>query len=107
MLHALTIINVACAVILLMTAVSRLNDISRRQCSVGWMVRRLGLLLVAIWSLMLLLGMVRPLPHATILIAGVTLCWLTTLHQPPWWRYISGQFTHMERGRRHTDEKDL
>lgn len=104
----LNILNIVCALILLATAVPRINDIRMDQWSLGWCARRVGLLLVSIWTVMFLLRLIGPLPPtASVLIVGVTLCWLTTPGMVPWWRYVSGMFSHHEmHGRREGDAQN-
>lgn len=96
LLSILSVLNIVCALILFVTAASRINDIAMRQWSVGWLARRAGLLLVAAWALLLLFGFVDPSLASSVLIVGVTLCWLTTPNMVPWWRYVSGLFNHSE-----------
>lgn len=80
--------------IILITAIARVNDISKELQSKRWQVRRVGLSVAAGASAALLAA---PLAGAymswgtTALIWGFALTWLTTPEMPPWWRWISGR----------------
>ena len=80
--------------IILITAIARVNDISKKLQSKRWQVRRVGLSVSAGASAALL---VAPLAGAYMswgmaaLIWGFALTWLTTPEMPPWWRWISGR----------------
>lgn len=80
--------------IILITAIARVNDISKELQSKRWQVRRVGLSVSAGASAALLAA---PLAGAymnwgtTALIWGFALTWLTTPEMPPWWRWISGR----------------
>ena len=80
--------------IILITAIARVNDISKELQSKRWQVRIVGLSVAAGASAALLAA---PLAGAymswgtTALIWGFALTWLTTPEMPPWWRWISGR----------------
>jgi hypothetical protein len=83
------------AIIILITAVARLDDIKRSQQSVRWWMRRIGLLMVSVAMIMLLasyvtVGAPNWVPIQKILgLWGIALTWLTTPGMPPWWKYIT------------------
>lgn len=80
--------------VILITAIARVNDISKTLTSKRWQVRRAGLSVAAGASAALLAA---PLAGASMswgtaaLIWGFALTWLTTPEMPPWWRWISGR----------------
>ena len=80
--------------IILITAIARVNDISKELQSKRWQARRVGLAVSAGASAALLAA---PLAGAYMscgtaaLIWGFALTWLTTPGMPPWWRWISGR----------------
>lgn len=89
-------LGVPALVILFITAMVRLNDIT----AIGsrWFVRRIGLILVGMSSLTLfaapLMGYAGAFPswRAVLLFWGMALTWVTTPDTPPWWRYICGGY---------------
>lgn len=80
---------------ILITAVARLNDITREQNSKRWWVRRIGLLsLIVAMSLKIGSYFGISVPYwreiaETLLCWGICLTWLTTPGTPPWWRWIA------------------
>lgn len=94
----MNLFNIVCiiaALIILVTAVARLNDIKRSQSSKRWWVRRSGFGLTSVSMLMFIAShFTISSPHwdAIMLITGlwgIALTWLTTPGMPPWWKYIS------------------
>lgn len=83
------------AIILLVTAVARLNDIKRTQSSKRWWVRRLGLLLVSVAMIIFITAyftVAAPYWKAIMTLAGLwgfALTWITTPGMPPWNKYIT------------------
>lgn len=82
--------------IIFLTALARMKDITA--LGKRWFFRRLGFLLAAGGSLVLgaapIMGYAGSFPswRAVFLFWGVALVWLTTPYQPPWWKYISGEW---------------
>ena len=89
------ILCVIAALIIVITAVARLNDIKRGQNSKRWWVRRLGLLFVTVSMVMLIASyftVASPYWNAIMRFTGLwgfCLTWITTPGMPPWHRYIS------------------
>lgn len=81
-------------VILMITSVARVYDISER--SKRWFVRRMGFILVGTSCLSIviapLLGYTGAFPswRGVVFAYGFSWVWLTTPGQPPWWDYING-----------------
>ena len=94
----MTIFDILCviaAVIILITATARLNDIKRERTEKRWWIRRVGLLLVAV-SMVLLIASYFTVssPHWNDIMRlcglwGFTFTWVTTPGMPPWWKWIS------------------
>lgn len=85
------------ALVCLLTAIARVNDIGVQDMSMRWHVRRLGLTLAAAGAVMMMAapfsGGGVPITWRTVfLIWGVAMVWLTTPEMPPWWHYITGEF---------------
>lgn len=86
--------------VILITVVARVNDLGVDMSSARWNVRRVGLILTGAFAFMKLLapfpdraGIVHWPAWAEVLgIWGFALMLLTTPHQPPWSRYVSGKF---------------
>jgi hypothetical protein len=85
------------------TALARLNDLSSDLTSKRWQVRRVGLIMVGASAVGLLFEPLIvyfnghpmldfPTWREVMLRWGMTLVWITTPHMPPWWRYVSGQY---------------
>lgn len=89
------IMYVIAALFLLVTAVSRINDIKRDQNGKRWWIRRLGLLMVSVSMVMIIASYVTvPGPYwrntqRLLGLWGFVFTWLTTPGMPPWWKYIS------------------
>ena len=89
------IMCIIAALIISITSVARLNDITRTQSSKRWWVRRIGLLLVTVSMLMIIasyFSISAPYWNQIVRITGLwgfALTWLTTPGMPPWWKYIS------------------
>lgn len=77
------------------TAVARVYDISAR--SKRWFVRRMGFILTGISCLGMAIAPIMsdttafPSWKSVVLVYGLSLVWLTTPGQPPWWKYISSR----------------
>lgn len=89
------ILCVIAALLILVTALARLNDIKRMQNSKRWWTRRFGLLLVSVSMVMMISAYFTtgtPYWNQIMRITGLwgfALTWLTTPGMPPWWKYIS------------------
>jgi hypothetical protein len=83
-------------VVIAMTALARVNDITPEQVALRWQMRRLGLVMAGAGALTLALVPWFtgdwPTWKETTFYVGVALTWLTTPHMPPWSRYITGQY---------------
>lgn len=101
---------VIAAVLILATALARLNDIKKSQKSKRWWVRRVGLGLVSVSMVMFIASYftvsapywanVRQLFG----LYGFLLTWMTTPGMPPWWKYVSrNDAPDMVYGRRKED----
>lgn len=83
------------ALLILATAVARLNDIRKSQTSKRWWVRRLGLLMVSVSMVMFIASyftVAAPYWADALQIIGFygfLLTWMTTPGMPPWWKYVS------------------
>jgi hypothetical protein len=83
-------------IIVMATAVARVYDISER--SKRWFVRRMGFILVGTSCLGIALapalGYSATFPSwkGVVFAWGLALVWLTTPGQPPWWKYINGEY---------------
>lgn len=91
------IVSVPPAVIVLITALARVNDIKPEQSSKRWHVRRAGLILAGVGAMSFLTAPwstpeLFPSWKSVILLWGLALAWLTTPNMPPWWKYITGEF---------------
>lgn len=86
------LITLACAILLFVIAVARLNDMGRTTHNDWhWWLRRAGMIIVALSSA--LAAAAPAYGHRVTLvevsmILGVTFCWITTPNQPPLWRFI-------------------
>lgn len=84
-------------IVLLLTAIARVNDIGPENMGWIWQVRRLGLVLAGSGAVMYMfspwtqIGGHAPW-RAVALAYGVALAWLTTPVLPPWWAYITGEY---------------
>lgn len=90
------LLSMPALVIVAMTALARVNDITIEQTATRWQVRRLGLVMAAAGALMLAIVPVFtgewPTWRQVMFHWGVGFTWITTPHMPPWWRYITGQY---------------
>lgn len=96
--HSITLYDwsiMMAAMVIILIAVARLNDISKDQNSKRWWARRVGLLMVFASMTMLIGGyftVVDPIWHELkrgLMIFGFMISWVTTPNQPPFWKYIS------------------
>lgn len=89
------ILCIIAALIVLITAVARLNDIKREQNTKRWWVRRMGLLLVSVSMTMHIASYFTVASEHWYDILRITglwgfaLTWITTPGMPPWWKWIS------------------
>lgn len=84
------------AMVIGITALARVNDLSHNHTSTRWQVRRMGLIFAGVASVIYLLGGIaisaKPVEWREVLfLYGIALTWLTTPDQPPWWQYITGE----------------
>jgi hypothetical protein len=90
------------ALIILVTAVARLNDIKRDQRSPMWWARRVGLGATSVGMLMFLASFfAEPTRYwnETMKLAvlwGFALTWITTPNMVPWYKYITRFNPHEE-----------
>lgn len=85
------------AVIVLITALARVNDIGPEQMSTRWQVRKISLIMVGTGSAMIIGIPLAAEPYfptwrLVILLYGVAGAWMTTVGQPPWDYYITGKY---------------
>lgn len=94
-MNLFAIVCIIPALILLATAVARVNDIKKEQNSKRWWVRRLGLLLVSVSMIIFIAShflVASPYWKAIMTLTGLwgfALTWITTPGMPPWHKYIS------------------
>lgn len=83
------------ALVILMIALARINDIKASQNSKRWWARRIGLLMVFVSMVMFIAAyftVTAPYWNATmkfLMFYGFLTSWVTTPGQPPFWKYIS------------------
>lgn len=83
------------ALLILMIALARINDIKPSQNSKRWWSRRIGLLMVFVSMVMFIAAyftITAPYWDATrriLMLYGFLISWVTTPGQPPFWKYIS------------------
>ncbi len=81
-------------VVLIITALARVNDMSADMDSAAWNVRRSGLVLTALYAVgqitVPVLAADWPTWRTVIGLWGFALVWMTSPHQPPWARYVWG-----------------
>lgn len=83
--------------VILLTAIARVNDMSAESRSWRWHIRKLGFIMagtasVAFMTAPFTMHSAFPTWGAVMLATGVAASWLTTPNMIPWWRYISGEF---------------
>lgn len=83
--------------IILITAIARLDTIGQEKVSYNWQMKRMGFVLIA--SLALVYGLIPfgssgmfPTWLFSGMMWGLALTWLSTPNQPPWWRFITGDY---------------
>ncbi len=80
--------------VIFLTAVSRINDITSTQKR--YQLRRIGLTMSAVGAAGIaiapLFGSDMPSWRGVMMTWGWALTWLTTPNMPPWWKYISGEY---------------
>lgn len=82
------------ALIILVTAIARLNDLGRDKKGGRWWVRRIGLLFVAVASVAeIASNFTTAAPYwwdiaRFMLLWGIALTWMTTPGMPPWSKYV-------------------
>lgn len=84
-------------IIILLTAIARLNDLGTEKHSKRWQVRRMGFIFAGVAALGFILTPFETIPQyaswkGLLLHWGVALTWFTTPNMPPWWKYINGDF---------------
>lgn len=106
-------------IVVAVTALARLDDISPDQCSARWQVRRAGLIMVGAASIGIGVEPVTVLAFKGVPMTdfpswkevmvrlGFALTWVTTPHMPPWWRYISGEFKTVDDARKAAVAMDI
>lgn len=87
--------------ILVLTALARVNDLGKQYSGWRWQVRRLGLILAGTGAATLLLSPLSSNPIwpswvGSMISWGFAAAWVTTPNMPPWHRYISGEFRWKE-----------
>jgi hypothetical protein len=90
------LVSLPAYLLIIITALARVNDIRPTQASKRWQFRRFGLSLVAAACGMFALMPFGEVPRyptwlATGFTWGLAFSWLTTPNMPPWWRYIAGK----------------
>lgn len=97
--------------IIAVTALVRANDIGWKRKGGHWHVRRIGFVLVGGAAVGYMLkpwwfSGIYPSWYSVVLAWGVALTWITTPGQPPWWRYVSGEYKNdnVPPSRRSTDQ---
>ena len=78
------------------TALARVNDMSQEHVSKRWQLRRVGLILAGVSSMIYILkGLSAASPplewRELLMLYGVAFTWITTPDQPPWWQYVTGE----------------
>lgn len=81
-------------IVLIITALFRINDIREDKVSWLWQLRRVGLALVGTAAVSLLVAPlvhVQPFPtwRGILLYWGLAFTWITTPNHPPWWNYVN------------------
>jgi hypothetical protein len=100
----------AALLLIAITALARLNDLSADLVSKRWQVRRVGLIMVGAAAVGLIFEPAFlifngqqmadfPTWREVMLRWGMSLVWITTPHMPPWWRYVSGQYKTLREAR--------
>lgn len=98
--------------ILIVTALARVNDLSLDMSSAAWNLRRGGLILVALYAVSKLTGPWLgvgddwPTWRSVIGLWGFAMVWLTSPHQPPWGKYIWGGYTAPSPNHPHRRKED-
>lgn len=82
-------------VVIFVTALARVNDITIHMTGKRWHLRRFGLVLAGMGAAA---SMVLPIAQQTyptwsqvMLQLGVAFTWFTTPGMPPWWKFIAGK----------------
>ena len=82
------------ALVILLVALARINDIKPSQNSKRWWARRIGLLMVFVSMTMFIAAyftVTAPYWEPTrraLMFYGFMISWITTPGQPPFWKYI-------------------
>lgn len=91
------LLSLPAVVVIMLTAIARLDDVTRTQTGIRWNVRRAGLFFSAIFAIVFIAapftesGQELPVNWVTALgIYGWAKVWLTTPGMPPWDVYITG-----------------
>lgn len=82
-------------IVISVTALARVSDITTRLTGTRWHARRFGLVLAGAGAVALAGGPLVTLDFPTwnevAFEMGVALTWFTTPGMPPWWRFIAGK----------------
>lgn len=91
------VLMIPSCLVILMTALARVNDMTIAHTSWKWQLRKLGFIIAGTASvayLSLPFGDFPRFPQwaAVMLSYGVSFSWITTPNMIPWHRYVSGEF---------------
>lgn len=90
------LLSLPAMLIVALTALARVNDITLEKTGRNWQLRRLGFCMAGTAAVMLAGGPLtssEPMSWRSVFTYwGVALVWLTTPNMPPWWRYVSGEY---------------
>lgn len=112
-------ISAAGLFIIAVTVLARLNDITPDQTSKEWQARRVGLVLAGASAIglmfneplvVLLHGIdaaIFPTWRDVSFKWGITLMLLTTPQQPPWWKYITGEYKTVRQAKNAANAVDM
>jgi hypothetical protein len=88
-------LSAASLIVVIITALARVNDIHIHMAGPRWHIRRFGLVLAGTGAAMMLVIPLTeqhfPSWRAVLLHMGFALTWFTTPGMPPWWRFIAGK----------------
>lgn len=89
--------SIPALIIVFVTAIARLDTISQDKVNLNWQMKRTGFVLIA--SLAVVYGYIPfsnqplfPTWLLTGLMWGFALTWLATPNQPPWWKFVTGEY---------------
>lgn len=95
------IISLPAAIMVLLTALARINDIGPEKSSWIWQMRRIGLALLGAGTFTLAVApftdnKVYPTWIGVSLLWGLAATWFASPNLPPWWQYISGELDNTD-----------